>query len=243
VKALLIRRPPFSTRVAALPLTLPPRITEGSFFAASPNKTSGPYRLILRGKALSDQQYQKMQTLLRERDVIHMRHVTGYYPVRHPQPIKPLECHGNDCLVEVKETLQKNHPERFRYPPRPPAEQGFTVFGPLNTLRLTEGKGAFSSLRQEIAAPAEMKLQGVQLLGPSEGAMPVPADERGYALDVSVSGKSLVEGVPLSKDESFSLETALLAATTLAGIIGLYFSVVAWVDRSRRREREDSSCV
>lgn len=245
VLALVIRKPPFATRVSALPLTIPPRITEGKFMMAlDPAKTSGPYRLVLRGQPLSENEYAQMQTRLKERNVFELRGLTGWFVAPRPRSggyYQPLECHDGYCKILVEESLQTNKTMRFRYPPRPPAQQGFTVFGPLRTLHLPEAKGTFSVLNQPLGAPTNMRLRDVQLLGPSaEGVMPVPADEDGYELDLAASGTSSVNGQPLVEATWFNLSSSLLAISTLTGIVGLYLAAVAWFGRKtqvRRRSK------
>jgi hypothetical protein len=129
--------------------------------------------------------------------------------------------------------LQRGKEMKFRYPPKMPAEQGFTVFGPLRTLHLTEAKGALSS-QSPMLAPADLRLRDVNILGPSmEGALPVPADEGGYELDLSASADGALENQPLVDGESFRDELSfwLFIVTAIAAVAALYFAAVAYFNR------------
>jgi hypothetical protein len=132
----------------------------------------------------------------------------------------------------IPETLQADRTERFRYPPRPPTEQGFTVFGPLRELHLRDAEGAFSTLDHPFLAPTDMKLHDVDVIGSSgEAEIPVPASEGHENLDISTAGKSMVAGAKLVPGQSFNLSLALLAAGVITGILSLYFGAASWFAR------------
>jgi hypothetical protein len=235
VVALVVRHPPFALRVAAMPIVVPPRLIEGEIAAGGLNDRSGPYRMVLKGKPVTTTEYRRMRATLTRHDVVVHR-VTGYFASPRPddEPYETHNCHDGRCEIYVRESLQENHPERFRYPPRPPTAQGFTVFGPLRSLRLSEGEGAFGSFDQLVAAPTEMRLRGVKMLGPEgEAVMSVPADEKGYQVDLSAAGSSVVGGKALAPDESFDWQTALVVAGILTGMLGLFFGALAWFGRDR----------
>jgi hypothetical protein len=145
-----------------------------------------------------------------------------------------LRCEGGRCYVWVRTTLQRNKKMKFRYPPRLPAEQGFTVFGPLRSLHLSEAKGALSSL-PPMLAPTDVNLRDVELLGPSiEGALPIPAKMAGYELNLSASADGSVEDEPLVDTESLreKLSFWLFIVTAIAALAALYFAAVAYINRS-----------
>jgi hypothetical protein len=232
VLVLFIRRPPFATRVAELPEAAPEEVTPPEQIDYSePSKTRGPYRMVLKGKPLASAEYHRMQTLMSTHSVIWLNHLTGYFPSKD-EPGKARNCHEGTCEVFVNNTLQKNRTEKFRYPPRPPTEQGFTIFGPLSSLHLSDAEGAFAPLDRPLLAPTEMRLHEVEVIGPSDEAeIPVPAKEGEAELDLSVSGKSTVAGAALVRNNSFDWSAALLVAGTIAGLLGLYFGAATWVRR------------
>jgi hypothetical protein len=232
VFALYIRRPPFATRVAALPLTLNLLQSE-SFDVISEAHTSGPYRLSLTGPPLTARDYRRLQARLKRDDLIDLHHLTGWFP-RSVEPVELTDCHEGICHSEISEEgVQTGWSEHFRYPPRPPAAEGFTVFGPLRALHLSEAKGAFSALPHRLEAPSDVHLHNVELLGSAdESAMAVPATEHHYELDVSAAGNSTVNGRPIAAGSDFSLSAALLAGGTLASLFSLYFGALAWATRN-----------
>jgi hypothetical protein len=232
VLVLFIRRPPFATRIAELPEAAPEEVTPPEQIDfPEPSKTRGPYRMVLKGKPLASSEYHRMQMLMSVHNTFWLKHLTGYFP-SEKNPGKVRNCQEGTCEVFVKQTLQKNQAEKFRYPPRPPTKQGFTIFGPLSNLHLSDAEGAFASLDHPLLAPTEMRLHQVEVIGPSDEAeIPVPATEGEAKLDLSVSGHSTVAGATLVQGDSFDWSAALLVAGTIAGLLGLYFAAATWVNR------------
>jgi len=238
VLALYIRRPPFATRVAALPLTLPLRLTGEHMIVLSEHKTSGPYRLSLTGRPVTAREYQRMQAKFKSEDVIFLHHLTGWFPTTerwNGEPYEVTGCHEGLCYVEdYEERVQSNQSMKFRYPPRPPTAQGFTVFGPLRSLHMSEAKGAVSSLPHPIGAPSDLRLHDVELLGSDvEDSMPVPANDRSYELDLSASAVGKINGENLVEQESMreAVSFGLFVVTGLASLVAVFFAALAYLNR------------
>jgi hypothetical protein len=239
VSALRIRQSPFATRVAAMPFLIPPRLTPpGKVVAGSPWKTSGPYRLRLGGRQLTHADYTRIQRRFRTHNVLWLKNLIGWKvaPRLDGKPYVARECTDGRCHVWVRKTVQRwKKPVKFRYPPRPPVEQGFTVFGPLRSLHLAEAKGVISS-QQPMLTPTDVRLRDVELLGPSvEGALPIPADEKGYELDLSASTSGTVGHRSLVDESSFGDEVAaaLPILGVIATVLALYFAALSYLNRVR----------
>jgi hypothetical protein len=234
VSVVWIKYPPFATRIAAMPALLSTRITKGKVRAMiEPEATSGPYRLRLTGRPLSTHDYGRIQARFRSRNIFTLRNLTGWFVDRHPfgGPYVP-ECHEGVCTVDVVKTIQQGKKIPFRYPPKPPAEQGFTVFGPLRSLHLEQAKGALSTGARMIT-PTDLTLHDVNLLEPSAGALPVPANEQGYELDLSAAANGRVAAAALVTGESFREKISfwLYIVTALAAVVSVYLTGVAYFNR------------
>jgi hypothetical protein len=222
-------------------LIFPLRSTDGEHaLVISESKTSGPYRLSLGGPPITAHEYRQMQAKLHGENVIALHHLTGWFPTatrRDGEPYEASRCQEELCYIDnYEEEVQSDLSMKFRYPPRPPTAQGFTVFGPLRSLNITEAKGAVSSLTRPIRAPSDLRLRDVALLGPgNEDSMFVPASEHPVELDLSASSSGKINGEQLVNDESLreAVSFGLLIVTALASLCALYFAVIAYLRRAQ----------
>ncbi len=241
ITALLIRRAPFATRIAPVTiLHLPPRLQSGSGMLMVDPPPHGSYQLWLGGQSVTGDAYAKVASHLKTHEFIKVKHVTewGIAPRRsNGQAYELGECkHGLCTITDPQPAISHGFAMGFRYPPAPPAEDSFSVFGPLHYLHLSQAEGHLSSESHPLAAPTDLELRNVRLLGTTAArVLTIPAEEDHHEVRFSASPSGSVDGESLVVQHGTSFwSTFVPVMTALVGLGGLY-AVIA--NERRRRKR------
>ncbi|MFT3864077.1 MAG: hypothetical protein QM729_07385 [Solirubrobacterales bacterium] len=241
VTALLIRRAPFATRIAPVTIVhLPPRLRAGgSGMLMVDPPPHGSYRLRLGGPPVTGDAYAKVASHLKTHEFIKVKNVTEWGIAPHPSDGRAYElgkCKHGLCTIKDPQPAVIHGRMGFRYPPEPPAEDSFTVFGPLRYLHLSQTEGHLSSESHPLAAPTDLELRNVKLLGTAApGVLAIPAGEGHHEVSFSASPSGSVDGEPLVTPHGTSFWSIFVPVmSALVGLCGLY-AIIAGARRRQKR--------